>query len=71
MQLLIHGHVLTEFIPHTIILSSFKVARLARVKHLAENVRFVAFSLEAYWLTQASRYDFTEKLIFDTIIKED
>ena len=68
MQLLIHGHVLTEFIPHTIILSSFKVARLARVKHLAENVRFVAFSLEAYWLSQAPRYDFTEKLIFDTII---
>ena len=71
MQLLIHGHVLAKLIPHTLILCSFKVTRLARVEHLTENVRVVALSLEADWLSQAPRNHFTEELIFDTVVQED
>ena len=71
MQLLIHGHVLSKFIPHIIILSSFKVPSLASIKHLAEYVGIVALSLEADWLSQAPCNNFTEKLIFDTIVQED
>ena len=71
MQLLIHSHVLTKFIPHTIILSSFEVTSLASVEYLAEDVGIIAFSLEAYWLAQAPRDNFAEKLIFDTIVQED
>ena len=68
MQLLVHGHVLAELIPHTLILCSFKVARLARIEHLTENVGVVALSLEADWLSQAPRNHFTEELIFDAIV---
>ena len=71
MQLLVHRHVLAELIPHIIILSSFEVTRLARVKHLTENVGIIALSLEADWFSQAPRNNFTEKLIFDTVIQED
>ena len=71
MQLLIHRHVFTKFLPNVFILRSLKVPSLPRVEHLAEDIWLITLTLEANRFTQSACNDFAEQLVFDSIVKED
>ena len=71
MQLLIHRHVFTKFLPNIFILRSLKVPSLPRVEHLAEDIWLITLTLEANRFTQSTCNDFAEQLVFDSIVKED
>ena len=73
MQLLIHGHVVTELFSHSLIHRLLEMSSLSRIEYLTKDVLSIGWSLsrETYRLTKSPRNDLTEKLIFDAVIQED
>ena len=72
MKLLVHGHVISEFISHVFIHSFLEVSRLSCIEYLTEHVLPIIwrFPLETHRLPQPACNHFAEQLIFDTIVKE-